>query len=633
MYKNNIIQKQFSTPTQVLKSIFGYDSFRPMQLEIIQQVMAGRDTVAIMPTGGGKSLCYQIPALLLPGITIVVSPLIALMQDQVSSLQASGVNAVFLSSTLSWETYCNHVNEIQNNNVKLLYLSPEAIANKEKLQRILRTTKVSCITIDEAHCISEWGHDFRPEYRKISQIKELFPEATCLALTATATDRVRTDIIKNLNLNKPAIFIASFNRPNIFLEVATKRNPFSQVKNCLDQHIGESGIIYCFSRKQVDELAARLEEAGYDALSYHAGLPDTLREHNQNLFIRDKVKIMVATVAFGMGINKPNVRFVIHYDMPKSLEQYYQEIGRAGRDGENSHALLLYSPADIHKIKFFMDNMEDSESAEKLLQSMIKYATSHRCRRNVLLSYFGDTNPALATISKDESNKDYCCDICATIPPKMKDVTIPVQKLLSCIVRVKENFGANYVIDILLGSKQKKIIERNHDKLSTWGIGKELQKENWLDLVECLIEYGLLQRSSEYNILKLTNKSKILLKNREKIELPIDLVFNKTTEHKTTEKKEDFNEKNKIQTIKQKKYVLDATDIKGQCLLEKLKELRRQLADEENLPPYIVFQDKTLIALAVEKPQNKEALLEIHGIGTVKAERYGKSILRIISDN
>ncbi len=619
-----------SSPEQILKQVFGFDSFRPIQKEIIEQVLSHQDTVAIMPTGGGKSLCYQIPALLQDGITIVVSPLIALMHDQVSALQNTGVEAVFLSSSQNWDTYFQSVASIKNGKAKLLYLSPEALSRTEKIQQLLTGINVNCITIDEAHCISEWGHDFRPDYRCIAEVRKLFPDATCLALTATATEAVKDDIIKNLSMKNPKVFVASFNRPNIFLEVATKINPFLQIKRCLDKHSGESGIIYCFSRKQVDELTEKLNKAGYEALNYHAGLSDKIRSQNQNLFIRDKVKIMVATVAFGMGINKPNVRFVIHYDMPKSLEQYYQEIGRAGRDGEDSHALLLYSPADIHKIRFFLEDKteKDAQNAERLLQQMINYASSKRCRRNILLSYFGDTNPAIANINKNKpcDSTEYCCDICSSAPPKMTEITIPVQKLLSCILRTGQKYGMGYVVDVLLGSRQRRILDNGHEKLSTWGIGKELIKEDWYELTSCLIEYGYLKRTTDYNVLILTQKAKDALQKRSPITLPITL-----SKTKTEQPKDKSKEKISAPIPKPKKYILATEDIEGQRIFSDLKALRRRLAEDEDLPPYIIFADKTLVALAVEKPKTREALLDIHGIGSVKAERYGRSIIRIIN--
>lgn len=618
------LKETFATPEQVLKKVFGYDSFRPLQKEIIDKVLLKKDVIAIMPTGGGKSLCYQIPALINSGLTIVVSPLIALMQDQVSALQATGIPAVFLSSSLDTDIYLQTVQEIKKGKIKLLYLSPEALSRKEKILYLLENIKVECITIDEAHCISEWGHDFRPDYRNLAEVRDLFPNASCLALTATATDRVRADIQKNLKLKNPTLFLGSFNRPNIFLEVKQKKHGVSQVRDCLDLHQEESGIIYCFSRKQVDDLSNKLQDLGYKTLPYHAGLSDEIRAKNQQLFIRDKVKIMVATVAFGMGINKPNVRFVIHYDMPKSLEQYYQEIGRAGRDGEAAHALLLYSEGDLRKVRFFMNEMDvqEKQRAENLLQGMIKYASSYRCRRKVLLSYFGEnTNSLLQEKSEKESlSKENCCDICSAKPIKQKDVTIPTQKILSCILRTGQRFGTTYVVDVLLGSKQQKIISNNHHSLTTWGIGKDISKDDWYELVACLIEYGYLVKSTEYNVLSITEYARNALQNRSKIMLPLDISF----------KSEKTPKKSKIQKfLLQKNYT--PKDINEEEILKALKEWRKKTAEEEDVPPYIIFSDKTLYALVKEKPCSHSQLLNIHGIGTVKAERFGNKILRIIN--
>lgn len=508
-----------SKPELVLNTVFGYKEFRPLQKEVIENILSNKDTLVIMPTGGGKSLCYQIPALILKGITIVVSPLISLMQDQVAALEKCGIHSVFLNSALEWNEYLKTVEEIKSGKVKIIYVSPEGLSTS-KIRDILcdSSLEISCITIDEAHCVSEWGHDFRPDYMEICYVRKLFPKAVMIALTATATEQVKKDIVKNLGLKKPGIFTTSFNRPNIFLEVKQKSNPTQQVIDFLKNHKEESGIIYCTSRKQVDELYISLKHYGYSVLNYHAGLEDNVRAENQDLFIKDKIKIIVATVAFGMGIDKPNVRFVINYDLPKSIEEYYQEIGRAGRDGLPSSALLLYSYADVHKIRYFFKDMADPQKAEMRLQKMINFASGYSCRRTALLDYFGEHFSPV-----ENSNSSFCCDICASSKKEPVDMTIPVQKLLCCIIRTKSRFGATYVIDVLKGSHSKRILENGHNMISTFGIGNELIKEDWFELVNVLLEKGYLQKSGEYNILEITPDGKDLLKTREKVFLPFEV--------------------------------------------------------------------------------------------------------------
>ena len=604
---------------EILKKIFGYDSFRPLQLEIIKNLLAGKDTLAIMPTGGGKSLCYQIPALIFKGITIVVSPLISLMQDQVSALKENGVPAEYLNSSLEFSEYLETVKKLKNGEIKLVYVSPEGLASN-KMMNIFHecSVPINCITIDEAHCVSEWGHDFRPDYLSISNVRRHFPNAVCLALTATATASVQQDIIKNLQLYNPTVFTASFNRKNIFLEVKPKKNAISQVIECIEKHKDESGIIYCFSRKSVDELTQKLQDEGYSVLNYHAGLSDKQRTENQNLFIKDKVRIIVATVAFGMGINKPNVRFVIHYDMAKSLEEYYQEIGRAGRDGLESHALLLYSPADIHKIRFFFNEAADPEKSEHLLQGMINYAKSRTCRRHALLSYFGEE------FSDASTSPDECCDICAAGPIELTDVTIPAQKLMSCIFRVKQRFGTSYVIDVLLGSKQKRILENHHNELSTWGIGKELEKSDWFELTELLIATGYILKVGEYNVLAVSKMGALALTNRTQIKLPVQLNFKHLINAPKPKPSFVLHKKNEF---------LKNLSEKDAELYNTIKPWRNSTAEKENIAPYMIFGDKTIEELVEKKPQNEKELLSVFGIGTVKAEKIGSQVLRIIGNH
>ena len=508
-----------SNPELVLSSVFGYKNFRPLQEAVINSVLAKKDTLVIMPTGGGKSLCYQIPALILKGITIVVSPLISLMSNQVASLEKHGIHSVFLNSSLEWKEYLKAVDEIKKGFVKIIYVSPEGLATS-RIRDLLNegNLEVSCITIDEAHCVSEWGHDFRPDYMEIFSVRKLFPKATMIALTATATEQVKRDIIKNLGLKKPEIFTTSFDRKNIFLEVQPKKSGESQVIDFLKNHKDESGIIYCTSRRQVDELFVSLKKKGYSVLNYHAGLPDDVRGEHQQLFIEDKVKIIVATVAFGMGIDKPNVRFVINFDLPKSIEEYYQEIGRAGRDGQPAWALLLYTYADVHKIRYFFTDMADPTKAEMKLKNMVNFASGNTCRRKALLNYFGEKYES----GTGESDGSWCCDICSNLreAKPLTDMTIPIQKFLCCILRTKSRFGAAYVIDVLLGSHSKRILENGHNMISTFSIGHELTKDDWHDLVDLLLEKEYIQRVGEYNVLELTDKGRDLLVTREKVLLP-----------------------------------------------------------------------------------------------------------------
>ena len=639
----------------VLKTRFGYNEFRPMQKEVIASVLSGRDTLAVMPTGGGKSLCYQIPALLFGGITLVVSPLISLMQDQVASLVENGVNALFLNSSLEWDEYLDAVQRIKSGSVKLVYLSPEALA-AERTQSILHdaSAPVSCITIDEAHCISEWGHDFRPDYLEISNIRAQFKDAVFLALTATATAQVQEDITANLRMKAPEVFVAGFNRANIFLEVRPKRNALREVIDCLEQHSGESGIIYCFSRKQVDKLTEQLTDSGYSALNYHAGLSDEERRNHQQQFIRDKVRIMVATVAFGMGIDKPNVRFVIHYDLPKSLEEYYQEIGRAGRDGLASHALLLYSAGDAHKIRSFFEEAADSANSERLLQAMLKFASARTCRRHFLLSYFGERFvPATANEKPEstdaepediggENENAYgqrcpfpCCDVCSAPPSPLQDVTIPAQKFMSCIYRTQSRFGLLYIVDVLLGSKQKRILENRHDKLSTWGIGKELSKEDWFTISDALIHAGLIEKTGDYHVLTITESGKQVLASRAKIELPVELMGQRALTQRGS-KNSGIDAKTQGTALKKGEYkrgeFLRTLDENDAALYGAIKEWRKRTAEEENVPPYVIFGDKTIEDLILKKPRTARELLNVFGIGEIKAEKFGSALLRLVED-
>ncbi len=587
-------------PETLLKTVFGYDEFRSLQREIIENVLRRRDTLAIMPTGGGKSLCYQIPALIFPGLTVVVSPLIALMKDQVEQLRETGVPALFLNSSLSFDEYQENLSLVRSGKVKLLYVAPETLLTPH-LFSLLGEVQFDCLTIDEAHCISEWGHDFRPEYRQLVDVREMFPNAVCLALTATATPRVRADIKTSLRFEDSNEFIASFNRENLLIEVAHKKHPISQALHFIQRFPGQSGIIYCFTRSQVDELAAYLTGKGYSVRPYHAGLADEERKQNQELFIRDEVQIIVATIAFGMGINKPNVRFILHYDLPKSIESYYQEIGRAGRDGLPAHCLLLYSYGDVHKLRHFVDQKEASERqvAIQHLNALVQYAESDICRRVPLLAYFGE---------KYAHENCGMCDNCLAAEETLVDITIPAQKFLSCVKRTGEVFGEGYVIDVLLGSKNQRILKFGHQNLSTYGIGKDLSRQGWLLVSRQLIQKGLLARDEEHHGLRLTQEAYNLLKNHSKV---LGVLI----------------EESRAGLEPTQKAVEAEVD---QVLLDMLKSKRKELADAARLPAYVIFSDRTLLEMAAYFPMSADSLLAIYGIGRRKLETYGQAFLDVI---
>jgi ATP-dependent DNA helicase RecQ len=589
-----------SSPQSILKEIFGYDSFRPLQGEVIENVLAHRDTLAVMPTGGGKSLCYQIPALLMDGLCVVVSPLISLMKDQVEQLQAVGIPAVFLNSSLEFEQYQENMQSVRSGRVRLLYVAPETLLAPRILD-LLSKVNLDILTIDEAHCISEWGHDFRPEYRQLAGLRSRFPNTVCLALTATATARVRTDIKNSLGFAQSNEFVASFDRKNLFIEVQPKRDAPSQVVHFLDKFKQQSGIIYCFSRRQVDELAFFLEQRGYSVRAYHAGLEDLDRRRNQEAFIRDDAQIIVATIAFGMGINKPDVRFVVHYDLPRSIEGYYQEIGRAGRDGLPAHCLLLYSYSDVAKLKYFVDQKNDLERQVALqhLDAMVRFAEDEvNCRRIPLLKYFGESY-----------NAPNCkaCDNCTAASPPLEDVTIHAHKFLSCVRHTGERFGAAYISDVLLGSRGERILRLGHNRLPEYGAGRGLEKSQWMRLARQLVQMGLLVQESEYRTLSLSPKGQDALHQNKPVQGQL----------------QDPQEPRPTKTGKQEEQY-------NHALFALLRARRKELADAAAVPPYVIFSDRTLIEMAAYYPQSLQRLLEISGVGQVKARQYGESFLEIL---
>jgi ATP-dependent DNA helicase RecQ len=588
------------TPHSILQKVFGYNHFRLAQEAIISGLIAGEDQFVLMPTGGGKSLCYQIPAMIRNGVGIVVSPLISLMQDQVSALKTNGVSAAFYNSSLSPQEARVVLGKLHDASLDLLYIAPERLMTEDFLNR-LDQISISLFAIDEAHCISSWGHNFRPEYVRLKELRQRFPNVPLIALTATADKPTHADIIQHLQLHNAKQHVASFNRPNIRYTVIEKHQPYHQLKQFLLSKNQDPGIIYCTTRNQVEEVSNKLQEAGFKAQSYHAGLSNEARKSVQDQFQRDELQIIVATVAFGMGIDKPNVRFVVHFDIPKNIECYYQETGRAGRDGMDAEALLLYGAADSGKIRGMLE-MSSNENQKRIeihkLNAMIGFAEAQTCRRRVLLNYFSEA------LEIDCGN----CDTCLN-PPETFDGTIAAQKVLSCVYRVKQKFGIKHVIDVLRGSDNQRITQFGHQHISTYGIGKEYSTAEWTSIVRQLIHRGYLEQDiTHFSTLKLRSQCKNLLQGKESITLAKPRISIVKTPKKS---------------IKTKAKLEISTGI-DQSLFERLRQLRKSLADQANVPPFYIFSDATLIEMALKKPQDEPSFLSIHGVGHHKLNTYGK---------
>ncbi len=580
------------TPLEILQKKFGYTEFRNNQAEIIDRILHKLDTFVLMPTGGGKSLCYQVPALIFEGLTVVVSPLIALMKDQVDALRVNGVAAAYLNSSSTPSERAEVFNNIRNRQLKLLYIAPERLVGNDQLLQYLKQNNVSLFAIDEAHCISSWGHDFRPEYRELSRLKKEFPEVPIIALTATADQITVDDIIEKLALESPKTFISSFNRGNIHYFVEPKRNMIDQLVNFLHKHRGDSGIVYALSRQSTEDLAQTLTLNGFPALPYHAGLPVEKRNEHQTKFLKDEVNLMVATIAFGMGINKSNVRFVVHADLPKNIESYYQETGRAGRDGLKSDALLFYSGGDVVKLRRFASvegNVQQSALMLRKLQQMADLCEATACRRQKILEYFGEK-----FVGNCES-----CDVCLSDYTEV-DATIVAQKAISAVARLGTNYGITYLVDFLRGSKSEKI-KTWHKELKTYGVGADIGKDDWFHYLKNFISQGLLEYGGmEYPVIKLTKKSEPVLRGGIAVKV-LEAVGKKELAQKD------------------KEYEME--------LLQNLKSLRARLAEQEQVPAYIIFSDATLLEMAMYLPLSLTDLRKISGFSESKISRYGQGFL------
>ncbi len=600
-----------SSPRQVLKTQFGYDTFLPLQEDIIGHVMAGRDSLVLMPTGGGKSLCYQLPAMCLPGMTLVVSPLIALMKDQVDALNANGISARFINSSLTASEIELAQAQASRGRVKILYVAPERLA-VSGFRRFLQGVDLSLIAVDEAHCISEWGHEFRPDYRNLRQLRADFPRVPVIALTATATTRVRDDIVEQLDLQGGRVFLSSFNRANLTYSVQTKEGYWSKLLSRLHAHHGESTIIYCFSRRETEELAEDLNERGLLARPYHAGLEPEIRRRTQEDFIRDRVPIIVATIAFGMGIDKPDIRLVVHHSLPKSLEGYYQETGRAGRDGLGSDCVLFYSYADRAKQDYFINQLEDpleQRQARQKLSQMVEFAEIPVCRRRSLLAYFGEVLEA-----------DNCgaCDVCLAAGDEF-DATEIAQKTLSAVVRTGERFGALHIAKVLRGSREKRVLELGHDRLTVHGIARDFTEEQLREVMGQLQARGLLVRNGgEYATLGVSERGRDFLNRREKLFLPSLKAGD--SEGEGSRPPRGIGEGTAAASLQEY----------DQELFEELRAVRRDLADQQQVPPFVVFGDVSLRHMAAVFPQSLENFARMPGVGKAKLEQYGERFVAAI---
>ncbi len=600
----------------VLKKHFGFEGFRPLQREIIEETLAGRDALALLPTGGGKSICYQLPALVRDGFTLVISPLIALMKDQVDGLLENGIPAAFLNSSVDEAGAKETWRAMYKGDLKILYLAPERLLLDGMIDKLV-SLNLTFVAVDEAHCISSWGHDFRPEYRALKKIRASHPSIPILALTASATERVRQDIIDMLGIPEAKLFIASFNRPNLSYRIVPRMNPTKQIREILADHQDETGIIYCLSRNSTESLAEELSSHGIKALAYHAGLTSEQRAKRQDQFARDEVQVVVATVAFGMGVDKPDVRFVIHHDLPKNIESYYQETGRAGRDGLPSECVLLYSSADAAKLRNFVDQTSDPlerEIAGKQLSQLVQFAESSECRRVALLRYFSEQYR-----DSDGEISFNCgsCDNCLT-PRTEIDATEIAQKILSCVVRIAKHSGFSvglaHITDVLTGSNNEKVRKWRHETLSTYGIGRGRPKPEWLYYGRELISAGLLRINAErFNVIEITPQGVAALKDKRTIILKAPLV----TSRLTVEKKEQ-----------QRKH-LGAIDY-DLAAFERLRTWRIQTAREKGLPAYMIFSDATLQNIAAYKPSSLSALRGISGVGDKKLSLYGEELLSVL---